>query len=82
MAESSEEVLRLVHIASWKSRHKIEREGTASCFHCKKKMKVEEVVDWLDDELTGMCPHCGIDSLLPGEVSDELLSAMKKKWFF
>jgi hypothetical protein len=38
---------------------------------------------WIDNGHTALCPHCGIDSVLPDTVPLEaaFLEAMRKHWF-
>jgi hypothetical protein len=51
------------------SRHNRSRmiPGTiCGCFHCQTIFLAEEVSRWIDDELTALCPRCGVDAVLPG----------------
>jgi NAD-dependent SIR2 family protein deacetylase len=45
------------------------------CFHCLHVYEATEVIDWIDDGETPVCPHCGVDAVMPG-VTDlgELLT--------
>jgi len=36
------------------------------CFCCLQTFKASEVIDWIDDGDTPLCPHCGIAAVLPG----------------
>jgi hypothetical protein len=51
------------------SRHNRSRmaPGTnCGCFYCQTIFLAEEVSRWVDDELTALCPRCGVDAVLPG----------------
>ena len=37
-----------------------------SCFHCLTIFAAAEVVDWIDDGNTPLCPYCGSDALVDG----------------
>lgn len=45
------------------------------CFHCLRVYDATEVIDWIDDGETPLCPHCGVDAVMLG-VTDlmELLT--------
>ena len=36
------------------------------CFCCLQTFEAAEVVDWIDDGDTPLCPNCGIAAVLPG----------------
>jgi hypothetical protein len=51
------------------SRHNRNRmaPGTnCGCFYCQTIFPAEAVSKWVDDELTALCPSCGVDAVLPG----------------
>ena len=45
------------------------------CFHCLEVYEATEVIDWIDDGETPLCPRCGVDAVMIG-VTDlaELLT--------
>jgi hypothetical protein len=57
----------------------------AGCYYCLKIYPANEVTDFLEVEDTALCPHCGIDSVLPGkspyELTSETLKELNKFWF-
>lgn len=36
------------------------------CFHCLQIYETTEVVDWVDDGETPLCPRCGVDAVMIG----------------
>jgi hypothetical protein len=36
------------------------------CFCCLQTFAAAEVIDWIDDGDTPICPYCGIAAVLPG----------------
>lgn len=76
------------------NRAALEREQDASCFFCLRTYPTALIVDWTDkadpatqqlkrDESgqTALCPHCGIDSVMPGKVPLRLLTQLNEVWF-
>lgn len=55
--------------------------GEGNCFHCLKTCSSSEINEWTDSENTAICPHCGIDSILPGEWSQKMIKILKDKYF-
>lgn len=51
---------------SFKNKAALEAEAQCSCYHCNQVMPVDQVVIWVDEGETGVCPKCGVDALLPG----------------
>jgi hypothetical protein len=55
------------------------------CFYCKKEMNYKDIKEFIDNNSTGICPHCGIDSLLPDSIDetidDSIIEDMNKYWF-
>jgi NAD-dependent SIR2 family protein deacetylase len=51
------------------------------CFHCLLVYEATEVVDWIDDGETPLCPHCGVDAVMLG-VTDlgELLTMHRTRF--
>ena len=51
------------------------------CFYCLRTYPATEVIDWIDDGETPLCPHCGIDAVM-AEVTDlGTLLAMRSRRF-
>jgi hypothetical protein len=87
--------LEQIHKASSRHRERIERSTICGCFYCLAAYPPGEIKDWvdgardgedLDKGVTALCPRCGIDSVLPDDVSGapitpELLEAMHAYWF-
>ncbi len=54
-----------------------------ACYHCLRSFLVDAIEDWACDTRghTALCPQCGIDSIVPGEHSQEDLIAAHDKAF-
>jgi hypothetical protein len=70
-----------LHKLSFKNRPLLDLEHSASCFHCFYITPVSEIKEWTDDGQTAICPECGIDSLLPGEIGSRLIIKMSDRYF-
>lgn len=69
---------------SIKNKEELKNHKDCSCYHCLKVFRTTEVTNYceeLDGSETAICPHCGIDSLVPGNVSKEILKSAHKFWF-
>ena len=50
---------------AFQNRKAIESCPYVSCYQCLETFDSKKVVDYTDDGQTGICPNCGIDSLIP-----------------
>jgi hypothetical protein len=71
----------LAHQDSIRNRSAIFKIGSCSCFFCMRRFGASLITEWTDGGDTAICPHCGIDSLLPGNVGTEELYRMNERWF-
>jgi hypothetical protein len=56
--------------------------GTAcGCFYCLQVFPADEVVEWIDDGRTPLCPRCGIESVVPGVTDGATLQALHSRGF-
>ncbi|MBK8006085.1 MAG: hypothetical protein IPK12_19790 [Gemmatimonadetes bacterium] len=59
----------------------VEAAATCGCFFCGATFHPAEIAAWVDEGDTALCPRCGIDSVLAGNVGAEVLAAMHAYWF-
>ena len=73
------------HAHSIRHRSEIEASSTCGCFYCLKIFSPKEIREWIRDEDTALCPHCGIDSVLGSasgyEISVPFTTQMHAAWF-
>ena len=77
------------HVAAHKhsSRHRRELEASESCgcFFCMALYAPSAIEEWVDEDDTALCPHCGIDSVIGSAsgypVTREFLERMHRQWF-
>jgi hypothetical protein len=62
----------------------LEKADACACFDCQALIRPVSVLEWIDDESTGRCPKCGMDTLLPEndqyELTPPFLKGMKRFW--
>ncbi len=51
------------------------------CFCCLQIFPAADIIDWIDDGDTPLCPHCGMSSLLPDVTDLETLWRMRDRRF-
>ena len=66
-------------------RSSIMKDKKCGCFYCLKIFSPTEILDWIDDNNTAICPYCGIDSVI-GEscgypITTNFLNDMNSHWF-
>jgi hypothetical protein len=69
------------HELSWRNRVGISAVKVASCYYCLKCFPTNRIREWADDEQTALCPCCGIDSVVAGEVKISVLKRWHKESF-
>lgn len=73
------------HEHSSHHRREVRQSTTCGCFYCLSIFPAEETVWGMYSDVTGACPECGIDSVIPDAagypVTQEFLKGMKRRWF-
>ena len=74
-----------LHAYCMGNRELIARANRCYCFYCKAEMDKSEIVDYLEQENTAICPKCGVDAILPDSVREPinktLLTQLHDYWF-
>lgn len=77
--------LLTAHKLCTRNREALGKSERAGCFYCLSTFAPSEIEEWLDKEVTALCPRCGIDSVLPETDTyplDELfLRELQGFWF-
>ena len=87
--------LTSIHRFSDHHRELLARSDRAGCFYCRRLFDPREIADWIDEPhpgtgettngVTALCPHCGIDAVLPSaapiQLDGALLAEMHRYWF-
>lgn len=87
--------LESIHRYCNQNRELLERSERAGCFYCEQLFSAAAITNWVDgpqvetgstdDGVTALCPHCGIDAVLPSAapipLNAEVLAEMRHHWF-
>lgn len=77
------------HMFSSYHRKQLEKDKKCGCFYCLTIFDPKEIVDWCKEkngeEVTAVCPYCGIDAII-GEhsgykINKGFLTKMRNAWF-
>jgi hypothetical protein len=77
--------VREAHRHSIHHKGEIENSVRCGCFYCMSLFAPSEIVEWVDENDTALCPEFGIDSVIPDAsgfpVTREFLEEMNRHWF-
>ncbi len=76
MTDIDGDTLARAHRMSYRNRPMLEGTGRAACFGCLAEVQTARVTEYVDAGQTALCPHCGLDTLLPMSESDSLDSSL------
>ncbi len=64
------------------NRINIENDTKCGCYFCMRVCEGKEIDEWCDEKNdTALCPHCSIDSLLPGVEDVKFLEEAHEIFF-
>jgi hypothetical protein len=68
-----------------KHRAEIEASEMCGCFYCMATFVPSEIVEWIDDGQTALCPRCPVDSVIGSAsgypITSTFLQQMHDHWF-
>jgi len=66
---------------SFRNRASIAVARACGCFYCLAVFSPADITAWVGHEQTALCPHCGIDSVLPDVTDEPSLRALHRLRF-
>jgi len=51
------------------------------CYFCIRVFSSDEVAEFTDQGTTALCPHCGVDAIIPGTVNKIFLEKAHERYF-
>lgn len=80
-----ESKMRKLHVYSSHNRELILRSNKCYCFYCKSIVSSNEIIEYIDNNETALCPKCDIDSIIPDAIDDtidqKVIDDMNQYWF-
>ncbi len=77
---SANSIVQKAPILAMKNRISLEFQTVCSCYQCLKTFAPGAVIDWTDEGQTAICPHCGVDAVIPGQVGLNDLQEAHRVW--
>lgn len=80
----AEDDLKRLHKLAHQNRSSVEKSQVCGCFYCQQIFPASEVAEYIDKEMTALCPRCQIDSVLADadtKLDQDLLRQMNIRWF-
>jgi hypothetical protein len=78
----SEKELEEIHKKSSYHIDEIDASLVCGCFYCLRTCNPSDVNEWTDKGETALCPHCGIDSLLPEKYCEPSTLQEMRDYYF
>src|SRR5437879_1131077 len=81
---AAETELDALHAKRWHNRQLLAEAAICGCFYCFKEFAFDQIVEWVDEGRTALCPDCGIDAVLgfdTEKTNQDLLHRMREYWF-
>jgi NAD-dependent SIR2 family protein deacetylase len=77
--------MKKLHAYCTCNRNIIENSNKCYCFHCGKIFEKDDIKEYIDNGVTALCPDCGVDSVIPDsvdeEINKEVINDMNQYWF-
>lgn len=82
--------LEAAHKTSTFNRNILEHDKLCGCFYCLEIFDPTEITEWIPesedgDEVTALCPYCGVDAIIPESsgfpLTKEFLEKMNHRFF-
>jgi acetone carboxylase gamma subunit len=83
--ESPKRDLDIAHKHSAHHRSEILASETCGCFYCLAIFSPCQIVEWIDEKRTALCPECAVDSVIGSRsgypITHDFLRRMYERWF-
>ena len=80
-----EDYLEAAHKHCSLNRAELQSSSRCGCFYCFALFAPDDIVEWVDQDQTAICPNCPVDSVIGSAsgypITGEFLQRMHDKWF-
>lgn len=84
-SQEKESQMKRLHAYASHNKELIEKSDRCYCFYCNANMGSGEIEKYLDKEETALCPKCGVDSIIPDSIDEQIdeniISELHDYWF-
>lgn len=81
----TDKTLLRAHESTAYHKDKLESSEFCGCCSCQRLFRPRQIVSWVDQGQTALCPFCSVDAVIPESarilLCPELLKAMNDRWF-
>jgi len=81
----NESELETAHAHSTLHKPEILWSQICGCFYCGSTFEPVDILEWIDDDQTALCPRCHIDAVIGDrsgiEITKDFLTEMHNYWF-
>lgn len=87
MEKLSKDELQRLHVASYQLSKTINQSDNVGCFYCQHQFKATEIEEYVNGDVTALCPRCDTDSVMSLATFDtpekrtDVLEQMHKHYF-
>lgn len=70
---------------SIKNKKEILNSTVCGCYYCESMFSPKEIVNWIDNQETAVCPKCNVDSVIGDSlfnIDKEFLEKAGEYWFY
>jgi len=82
--DKNEDMMNLISKYSIRNKIYLENSEMCGCYYCLSIFEPKEVVGWIDNNETALCPKCNVDSVIGDSVicvNKDILEKANKYWF-
>lgn len=81
---------RYIHSLCFENKELLRNSEINICFYCMQKVSFDDIEEWVEERSgkeSAICPHCGIDSIIPYkvdgvyEINDKTLDELNEFYF-
>lgn len=81
----TKEQIEAAYAHTIRNRSEILPSRNCCCIDCRRIFPAREVVDWIDDGQTAMCPYCDTDAVIGDasgyQLTDEFINTLHNEYF-
>ena len=90
MKNSKSDFYRGIHSFCFENKELLCNSEINVCFYCMQKVNFDDIEEWVKERSgkeSAICPHCGIDSVVPNkiegvyELNDDLIRKLNELYF-